>query len=151
MHRIGLGTAGLALSLHAGGLGAQQPTPDSAATPDSAVLAAAAQAGAAAGARASVNGPRWGSAVATFFLTPFVGGVGALVAASVPPGGAPRPVPAPAEPGRAGTLPLASPAAAVRYHEAYRAVYVPRRRRAMQRAVLVTTGVFFLGMVAISG
>jgi hypothetical protein len=130
-YRDVLGTTAVVLVVHTGAVVAQGPTP----MPDSAALIAASQAGAAAGARASVSGLRWGSGAATVIFSPLVGGVGALVVAAKPP----REVPgaAVARPGYA-----ADSATAQRYREAYRAAYLPRRRRAMQRAVLVGTGVF---------
>jgi hypothetical protein len=134
-----LGTAAV-LVVRAGALAAQSPT----SMPDSAALTAASQAGAAAGARASVSGPRWASAAATVIFTPLFGGVGALVVAAMPLGGE-VPGAGVARPGYP-----ADSATAQRYRKAYRAAYLPRRRRAMQQAVLVGTGVFVYLLAAIA-
>lgn len=113
-------------------------------TADSAAMAAAGQeAGVQAGRNASVQVPIWGSAAATFFLTPFVGGLGSLIVshASVPAAPAIR-------------TPAAEPQSAVyqqAYTAGYHATYGPRYRRAVTRSVLITSVVFFGSMFALAG
>ena len=113
-----------ALSVAAARMGAQ----------DTSAVAHDSAAGALAGAHASVNGPRWSSAAATFFLSLVLGGVGSLVVAQQRPG-----------------LPGADSGATAEYRRGYVAAYAPRRRRAMQHAVAWTSVVYVVALVAISG
>ena len=97
--------------------------------------------GTAAGRSASMSGVRWGSAAATFFGTPFVGGVIVLSRSGRDPSGVPGLVPAP-------RMPVASNADYARaYRDAYRAEYLPRRRHTM-RSTMVVTSVVFVGLLA---
>ena len=111
---------------------------------DSAAMAAAGQeAGVRAGRSASLKGATWGSAAATFFLTPFVGGLGSLIlshASATSPPAIPSPV---AE--------THSAAYQQGYTAGYQATYGPRYRNAVRRSVLVTSIIFFGGMVALGG
>jgi hypothetical protein len=97
--------------------------------------------GSAAGRSASMSGVRWGSAAATFFGTPFVGGVIVLARSGSDPTGVPGLVPAP-------RTPVGSTADYARaYRDAYRAEYLPRRRHTM-RSTMVVTSVVFVGLLA---
>lgn|SRR5690242_2895309 len=97
--------------------------------------------GTAAGRSASMSGVRWGSAAATFFGTPFVGGVIVLARSGSDPTGVPGLVPAP-------RTPVGSTADYARaYRDAYRAEYLPRRRHTM-RSTMVVTSVVFVGLLA---
>lgn len=111
---------------------------------DSVTLAAAGQeAGARAGRTASLRGPIWGSAAATFFLTPVVGGLGSLIlsqASVISPPAIPRTV-----------VEAESPIYQQAYDIEYRAAYRPRYLRAVRRSVLITSVVFFAGMVVLGG
>ena len=108
---------------------------------DSASAAVGEREGAAAGRSASVSGVRWSSAAATFFLTPFVGGVAGLARSSNDPGGVPSVIPPP-------PAPLVSTAPYERaYRDAYRAEYLPRRRHTM-RTTMIVTSVVFIGVAA---
>jgi hypothetical protein len=101
--------------------------------------------GSAAGRSASTSGARWGSAAATFFLTPFIGGVGVLVQSGKSPDGVPSFVPPP-------PAPLVSSTAYVQaYRDAYRAEYLPRRRHTMRSTMIVTSVVFIAAAAAFSG
>jgi len=101
--------------------------------------------GTAAGRSASMSGPRWGSAAATFFLTPFIGGVAVLARANKDPGDVPSVVPPP-------PAPLVSSAQYERaYRDAYRAEYVPRRRHTMRTTMIVTSVLFIGAAAAFSG
>lgn len=117
---------------------------DSPAASDSLELVAlGAEAGEEAGRVASVTGARWGSAAVTFFLTPFLGGVGSLVSAQVKKG-YPADVPM--------IAPEAEhPAFQEGYREGYRSTYTPRYRRAVRTSVIATTIVFFVGAAAFAG
>ena len=112
---------------------------------DSASAAAiGAREGSAAGRSASMSGVRWGSAAATFFLTPILGGAVVLVRSGSDPGDVPSLVPPP-------PTPVASTSLYERaYRDACRAEYVPRRRHAMRSAMIVTS-VLFVGAVAAIG
>lgn len=114
------------------------------ASADSITLAAAGQeAGAQAGRTASLRGPTWGSAAATFFLTPFVGGLGSIILSQA-----------------SATSPPAIPSTVAEaensiyqqaYTAEYRATYRPRHLRAVRRSVLITSIVFFAGMAVLGG
>jgi hypothetical protein len=109
---------------------------------DSASAAAAGtRDGSAAGRSASMAGTRWKSAAATFFLTPFVGGVAVLMDSGHDPGDVPALVPPPPAP----LVPSAPYVNA--YHSAYRDEYLPRRRRTM-RTTMIVTSVLFIGVAA---
>jgi len=112
---------------------------------DSASAAAiGARDGSAAGRSASMSGVRWGSAAATFFLTPIIGGAVVLARSGSDPGNAPSVVPPP-------PTPVASTSLYDRaYRDAYRAEYLPRRRHTM-RSTMIVTSVLFLGAVAALG
>lgn len=107
------------------------------------IQASGAEAGFRAGERASVRGARWGSAAATFLLTPFVGGVGSLVSAELA-SGTPSEVPQ-ADP--TASHPLYKEA----YVEAFQQSYQPRHKRAVRSSVLVTTILFFAGAALFAG
>lgn len=138
--RINAGVLALALLLPLSTeLEAQERRP-----PDSLFLAAAgAEAGTHAGRTASVSRVRWGSAAATFFLTPFAGGVASLVAAQLASGG-PSEVPRTVEEAN-------HPAYQEAYRAAYEETYRPRYRRAVRTSVLITTILFFAGAAAFAG
>lgn len=115
-----------------------------AAAADSAALAAAGQeAGVRDGGSASLKGAIWGSAAATFFLTPFVGGLGSLILsqASAP---SPPAIPSPAAETHGAAYQHG-------YTAGYQATYGPRYRKAVRRSVLVTSIIFFGSMVALGG
>jgi hypothetical protein len=100
--------------------------------------------GTAAGHSASMSGVRWGSAAATFFLTPILGGAVVLARSGSDPGDVPSLVPPP-------PTPVASTSLYERaYRDAYRAEYLPRRRHTMRSAMIVTS-VLFVGAVAAIG
>ncbi|MFL5617998.1 MAG: hypothetical protein ACJ79A_06320 [Gemmatimonadaceae bacterium] len=112
---------------------------------DSAAAAVGRLEGSAAGRSASMSGVRWRSAAATFFLTPFIGGVAVLARSGRDPDDAPSLVPPP--PAR-----LVSTAPYERaYRETYRAEYLPRRRHTMRSTMIVTTVVFIAAAAAFSG
>jgi len=112
---------------------------------DSASAAVGEREGTAAGRSASMSGPRWGSAAATFFLTPFIGGVAVLSRKNKDPGDVPSVVPPP-------PAPLVSSAQYERaYRDAYRAEYVPRRRHTMRTTMIVTSVLFIGAAAAFSG
>lgn len=121
------------------GLAAQHPS-----SPDTlSVAAAGAAAGAQAGRTASVRGARWGSAAATFLLTPFIGRLGSLVSAEFT-SGAPPDVPQ--------TVPEASdPVFRRAYRETYQELYRPRLVRAVRVSVVLTTILFFVSAAAFAG
>lgn len=120
-------------------LAAQEAPP-----PGSVSLAAAgAEAGADAGRTASVSRARWGSAAATFFLTPFIGGIGSVVSAELA-SGTPATVPV-------HTDGASRPEYREAYREAYGRAYRPRFRRAVRTSVLITTVLFFAGAAAFAG
>jgi len=101
--------------------------------------------GAAAGRSASMSGVRWGSAAATFFGTPFIGGVIVLARSGSDPSGVPNLVPAP-------PTPVSSNAEYARaYRDAYRAEYLPRRRHTMRSTMIVTSVVFIAVAAGFSG
>ena len=109
---------------------------------DSAHAAAVGQReGTAAGRTASMSGVRWGSAAATFFLTPFIGGVVVLVRSGSDPDNVPGLVPPPPTPVVSTTLYEHA------YRDAYRAEYLSRRRHTM-RSTMVVTSVLFVGLMA---
>lgn len=104
---------------------------------------AGAEAGARAGEAASVRGAVWGSAAATFVLTPFVGGIGSLVVAqraSADPPGIPETTDASAHPDYREA-----------YRDAYRESFGPRYRRAIRTSVLLTSVAFFVGAALFAG
>lgn len=113
-------------------------------SPDSLrLVAAGTEAGSHDGRTASVSGARWGSAAATFFLTPFAGGVASLVSAQLSSGG-PREVPRTVEEAN-------HPVYRQAYRAAYEETYRPRYRRAVRTSVLITTILFFAGAAAFAG
>ena len=121
-------------------------TAASAQTADStSAIAAGQHDGAAAGRSASMSGVRWGSAAATFFGTPFIGGVIVLARSGGDPGGVPSLVPAPPTPVVSTSL------YAQAYRDAYRAEYLPRRRHTMHTTMIVTSVVFIGAAAAFSG
>jgi hypothetical protein len=97
--------------------------------------------GSAAGRTASMSGVRWGSAAATFFGTPLIGGVVVLARSGSDPGDVPSVVPPPPSP----VVSLTRYESA--YRDAYRAEYLPRRRHTM-RSTMVVTSVVFVGLLA---
>lgn len=106
------------------------------------ITSAAAIAGAEAGRTASVRGSVLGTAAATFLLTPFIGGVGSVIASSELPADVP--------------VVMSGPDPACRlyreaYRETFREEFAPRRRRAMRITVLVTTGLTFVSAAAFGG
>jgi len=107
--------------------------------------AAGARDGSAAGRSASMAGTRWKSAAATFFLTPFVGGIAVLVDSGKDPGSVPELVPAPPAP-----LVPSTPYVNA-YRNAYRDEYLPRRRRSMRTTMIVTSVLFVGAVAALSG
>ena len=92
-----------------------------------------------------MSGVRWGSAAATFFLTPFIGGVVVLVRSGSDPDDVPDLVPLPPTPVVSTTLYERA------YRDAYRAEYLPRRRRTMRSTMLVTSVIFIATAAAFSG
>ena len=109
------------------------------------VAAVGAREGAAAGRAASMSGVRWGSAAATFFGTPMIGGVVVLARSGSDPGDVPSLVPPP-------PALVASTAAYERaYRDAYRAEYLPRRRHTMRSTMIVTSVLFVALAAAFSG
>ena len=110
-----------------------------------------------------MSGVRWGSAAATFFLTPFIGGIVVLVRSGSDPDDVPdnsNPyfaevarsiedvpdlVPPPPTPVVSTTLYERA------YRDAYRAEYLPRRRRTMRSTMLVTSVIFIATAAAFSG
>lgn len=107
-----------------------------------AIAAAGYEAGAVAGRTASLKGTIWATAAATFFLTPFVGGVGALLVAhttsAAPPSGAVI--------GEGHSLTYQAA-----FMEGYRTSYQPRYRRAVFTSVVVTSILFLAGAAAFGG
>ena len=101
--------------------------------------------GSAAGRSAGMSSARWGSAAATFFLTPFIGGVAVLVRSNGDPGDVPSLVPPPPAP--VASMPQYERA----YRDAYRAEYLPRRRHTMRSTMLVTSVVFLAAVAGFSG
>lgn len=120
--------------------------PLAAQTADSATAAAVGErAGAADGRSASTSRARWGSAAATFFGTPFIGGTAVLVSSGKDPADVPSLVPPPPSA-------VASTAVYERsYRDAYRAEYLPRRRHTMRTTMIVTSVVFVGFAAAFSG
>lgn len=114
-------------------------------TADSATAAVGEREGAAAGHGESVAGARWSSAAATFFLTPFLGGVAVLAQSGRDPENAPSFVPPPPAPL------VSSPSYERAYREAYRQEYLARRRHAMRSSMIVTSVLFFAAAAALSG
>ena len=108
-------------------------------------IAAGQRDGTAAGRSASLSHVRWGSAAATFFGTPIIGGVVVLARSGNDPIGVPGLVPAPA-------TPVASNEEYARaYRDAYRAEYLPRRRHAMRSTMILTSVLFIAAAAAFSG
>jgi hypothetical protein len=101
--------------------------------------------GSAAGRAASMSGVRWGSAAATFFLTPIIGGVVVLARSGSEPSDVPRLVPPPPTPVAATSLYERA------YRDAFRAEYLPRRRHTMRSAMIVTSVVFVGAVAALGG
>lgn len=108
-------------------------------------VAAGARDGTAAGRSASMSSVRWGSAAATFFGTPFIGGVVVLARSGSDPAGVPGLVPAPPTPV------VSNEEYARAYRDAYRAEYLPRRRHTMRSTMIVTSVVFIAAVVGFSG
>lgn len=107
-------------------------------TDTSSLRIAGQEAGIQAGRTASVLGPAAGSAAATLFLTPYIGGAGSFLTAMVLSG---EPAQVPQVAPQAGL-----PAYQKAYREAYQQAYRPRLRRAVGTSVLVTSAVW-LGIV----
>ena len=101
--------------------------------------------GSAAGRAAHMSGVRWGTAAATFFLTPIIGGAVVLARSGSDPGSVPSLVPPP-------PAAVASTAQYERaYRDAYRAEYLPRRRHTMRATMIVTSVVFIAAVAGFSG
>jgi len=101
--------------------------------------------GTAAGRSASMSGVRWGSAAATFFLTPIIGGVVVLARSGSEPSDVPKVIPPPPAPVSATSLYERA------YRDAYRAEFLPRRRHTMRSAMIVTSVVFVGAVAALGG
>lgn len=91
----------------------------------------------------SLTAARWGTAAATFFLTPFVGGIGSLVVGESA-SGRPNEIPADAVFSDHPTYRNA-------YADSYQEVFLPRYRRTIRRSVLFTSIVFFAGAMMLAG
>jgi hypothetical protein len=111
---------------------------------DSASAALAGQrAGMQQGQKAGVGVAVVGASAATLFVTPFVGGVGSLVAVAFVPG-TPRRVP------QVGPE-AAHPAYQQAYRDAYQEAYLRRLRRSVTGSVLMTSVVWLAIVMGMSG
>lgn len=138
------GATGLLIALTLSAVACGSAAAQDAMTPDSLSLTRAGAADGLAAAQArSFVAARWGTAAATFLLTPVLGGIGSLVAAQSV-SGTPSVIP--------DRSPYADhPVYREAYVEAYREAFLPRYRSTVRRSVLFTTVAFFAGALILAG